>query len=158
MLRLRVIAVGKLKEAYLRDACAEYAKRISRFAELKLVELPEARLPETPGDAEIQGALNQEATSMLKACEGYVIALCIEGKELSSEAFAARLSDLAVQGQSTVTLLIGSSHGLADTVKQRADLRFSMSPMTFPHQLARVMLLEQLYRAMQIANGGKYHK
>lgn len=158
MLRVRLITVGKLKEAYLRDACAEYAKRIGRFADLKIIELDEARLPESPTEGEIKRALEQEATAIQKACEGYIIALCIEGKQLSSEAFSAYLTQRGMAGQGTMSLVIGSSHGLADSVKQRADFRFSMSPMTFPHQLARVMLLEQLYRAMQIAAGGKYHK
>ena len=158
MLRLRLIVVGKLKEAYLRDACAEYAKRIGRFATLRIMELDEARLPEKPAQQEITRALSLEGEAILRACEGYVIALCIEGRQQSSEAFSARLADLGVQGQGTVSLVIGSSFGLADAVKQRADARLSMSEMTFPHQLARVMLLEQLFRALQIANGGKYHK
>jgi len=153
MMQVRLVTVGKLKEKYLREACAEYAKRIGRVAKLE-----EARLPEDPGEKEITQALEVEASAIEKACAGYVIALCIEGKQQKSEAFAGLLTRLGVQGQGTVTLVIGSSFGLAERIKQRADLRLSMSEMTFPHQLARVMLLEQLYRAFQIQAGGKYHK
>lgn len=158
MMNVKLVTVGKLKEAYLRDACAEYAKRIGRYANLQILELEEARLPEKPQEKEIARALAQEAAAMEKLLSGYVIALCIEGRQRSSSDFSALLTELGVRGQGTVTLLIGSSYGLAPEIKQRADLRLSMSEMTFPHQLARVMLLEQLYRAFQIAGGGKYHK
>lgn len=158
MMQVRLVTVGKLKEQYLREACAEYAKRIGRFAKLQILELEEARLPENPGEKEIAQALEAEASAIEKACAGYVIALCIEGKQQKSQAFAGLLTRLGVQGQGMVTLVIGSSFGLAERIKQRADLRLSMSEMTFPHQLARVMLLEQLYRAFQIQAGGKYHK
>ena len=158
MMQVRLVTVGKLKEKYLRDACGEYAKRIGRFARLQILELEEARLPENPGEKEIAKALETEAVAIERACAGYVIARCSEGKQQSSQAFAGLLSRLGVQGQGTVTLVIGSSFGLAERIKRRADLRLSMSEMTFPHQLARVMLLEQLYRGFQIQAGGKYHK
>lgn len=158
MLKVRLITVGKLKEQYLRDACAEYAKRIGRFASLQIIELEESRLSDKPSRSEIDKALAKESEAILRVCEGYVIALCIEGKQRTSEEFSAMIQEIGVRGQGTVSLIIGSSYGLADTVKSRADVKFSMSKLTFPHQLARVMLLEQIYRAFMISGGGQYHK
>lgn len=157
-MQIHLITVGKLKEKWLREAYSEYEKRLQRYCRLTLTELPEARLPETPSGAEIAAALAQEGKAILSACKGKIIALCIEGKMRSSEEFAAILEQTAVSGGSTVSFVIGSSFGLSDEVKNRADMRFSMSPMTFTHQIARVLLLEQLYRAFQISSGGKYHK
>ncbi|MBE6909609.1 MAG: 23S rRNA (pseudouridine(1915)-N(3))-methyltransferase RlmH [Ruminococcaceae bacterium] len=160
MLNVTVICVGKLKEKFYADACAEYQKRLTRFCRLSIVELPEERLPESPSAAEVAAALEKEADAVLGRLPrgGMVAALCVEGNLLSSEQLSAVLSRYAVQGVSQLTLLIGGSFGLAPRVKERADLRLSMSPMTFPHHLARVMLLEQLYRAFQIQNGTRYHK
>ncbi|MBR6717982.1 MAG: 23S rRNA (pseudouridine(1915)-N(3))-methyltransferase RlmH [Oscillospiraceae bacterium] len=158
MMQIHLITVGRLKEQWLRDAYAEYEKRLSRYCRLTLTELPEARLSESPADAEIAAALSQEGKAILNACRGKIIAMCIEGKMRSSEEFAAMLDQTALSGDSTVSFVIGSSFGLAPEVKNRADLRFSMSPMTFTHQIARVLLMEQLYRAFQISTGGKYHK
>ena len=157
-MQIHLITVGRLKEQWLRDAYAEYEKRLSRYCRLTLTELPEARLSESPADAEIAAALSQEGKAILNACRGKIIAMCIEGKLRSSEEFAAMLDQTALSGDSTVSFVIGSSFGLAPEVKNRADLRFSMSPMTFTHQIARVLLMEQLYRACQISTGGKYHK
>ena len=157
-MQIHLITVGRLKEQWLRDAYAEYEKRLSRYCRLTLTELPEARLSESPADAEIAAALSQEGKAILNACRGKIIAMCIEGKLRSSEEFAAMLDQTALSGDSTVSFVIGSSFGLAPEVKNRADLRFSMSPMTFTHQIARVLLMEQLYRAFQISTGGKYHK
>ncbi len=157
-MQIHLITVGRLKEQWLRDAYAEYEKRLSRYCRLTLTELPEARLSESPADAEIAAALSQEGKAILNACRGKIIAMCIEGKMRSSEEFAAMLDQTALSGDSTVSFVIGSSFGLAPEVKNRADLRFSMSPMTFTHQIARVLLMEQLYRAFQISTGGKYHK
>ena len=153
-----LIAVGKLKEDYLRKACAEYIKRLGRYCSFELHELEECRLSDSPSEKEIAAALKKEGAQILKLAKGMVIPLCIEGKQLSSPQLSERLSDAGVNGHSTVTFIIGSSFGLAPEVKDKADLRLSMSPMTFPHQLARVMLLEQIYRSFQIAEGGKYHK
>lgn len=160
MLNINVITVGKLKEAYLRDACGEYVKRLGAYSRIKIIELPESRLPDDPSDKEIAAALDNEAKQIMASVpqNSAVIAMCIEGKTMSSEDFSKKLTDFGVNGKSTVSLIIGSSFGLAQSVKNSADMRMSMSPMTFPHQLARVMLLEQLYRAMSIANNGKYHK
>ena len=160
MLRVTVLCIGKLKEAYLRDACAEYGKRLGAFCRLRVVELEEARVPESPSAAQREAALREEGRRILaKLPPGAVsIALCIEGREFSSPDFSRFLEKAAVDGAGDVALVIGGSWGLSEEVKAAARLRLSMSPMTFPHQLARVMLLEQLYRAFQISAGGKYHK
>ena len=160
MQRVTVLCVGKLKEKFYIDAAAEYVKRLQRHCKLELIELPEQRLPDDPSPAEIQKALRAEGDAIREKLPkgGAVIALCIEGTELSSEALSKKLAQLASAGASQLTFLIGSSSGLHPRVKQRADLRLSMSPMTFPHHLARVMLLEQLYRAYQIDAGTRYHK
>ena len=160
MQKVTILCVGKLKEKFYIEATAEYAKRLSRFCKLEILELPESRLPEEPSQAEISQALAAEAalieTKLPKG--GAVIAMCIEGKELSSPQLAVKMNELAVGGASQLTFLIGGSVGLDEGLKRRADLRLSMSPMTFPHHLARVMLLEQIYRAYQINAGTKYHK
>ncbi len=160
MLNINVITIGKLKEGYLRDACAEYVKRLGAYSKVKVTELAESRLSDNPSEKEIAAALDNEAKAVLAAVPSgsAVIAMCIEGRQFSSEDFSARLEKFAVDGKSTVCLIIGSSYGLSEKVKSAADVRMSMSAMTFPHQLARVMLLEQLYRAMSISGNGKYHK
>ena len=159
MLSVNIICVGKLKESYLREATVEYAKRLKALCKLSVIELPEERVGDDPSDAEISRTVNAESERiMAKLGKGdYVIALCVEGKNISSEELSARLEDISMRS-STVDLIIGGSWGLSDVVKQRADFRLSMGKMTFPHQLFRVMLLEQLYRAFQISRGTKYHK
>ena len=157
-MRITVIAIGKLKERWLREACDEYAKRLGRYCTLRLIELTEARLPECPSRGEIDRALQTEADAILKYAEGELIALCIEGKPCSSEAFSQMLTEPALRGCSALTFVIGSSHGLSDRIKQTAARKLSFSPMTFPHHLARVMVLEQIYRAEAIQAGSKYHK
>lgn len=160
MLSCTVLCVGKLKEAYLRDACGEYLKRLQGFCKPQIVEVEEERLPDNPSPALIQKALEAEGTRLLERLPAgaWAAALCIEGKLMSSPELARTVEKWAVEGCSQLVLIIGGSWGLAEGVKARARLRLSMSPMTFPHQLARVMVLEQLYRAMQISSGGKYHK
>lgn len=160
MININIICIGKLKEDYLRSACAEYEKRLGAFCKLKITELAPARLPENPNDAQIEAALADESERILSKISNSdaVFALCIEGKELSSENFSKEIEKCAVSGFGSISFVIGGSHGLAPSVKSRAKFRLSMSPMTFPHQLARVMLLEQIYRAFMISNGGKYHK
>ena len=160
MQKVTVLCVGKLKEKFYADACAEYQKRLTRHCKLDLIELPEQRLPENPSEAEIEAALSKEADAIKEKLPrgGAVVALCVEGKALSSEQLADTLARYAARGVSQVTFLIGGSFGLHERVKQRAELRLSMSPMTFPHHLARVMLLEQIYRAYQIQGGTRYHK
>ena len=145
MLKVNVVCVGKIKEAFYRSAVDEYLKRLSRFAKVEIKEIAEGR------------NIGEEASSILKACKGRVIALCIEGVKYSSERLAEYVKNLADRGEE-FTFVIGSSYGLADDVKRTADLKLSFSDMTFPHQLMRVILLEQLYRAFIINGGGEYHK
>ena len=160
MQRVTVLCVGKLKEKFYLEAAAEYVKRLQRFCKLELVELPESRLPESPSPAEVQRALAAEAVAIRERLPkgGAVIALCIEGKPCSSVELSRRMEELAVAGKTQLTFLIGGSVGLDEILKRQADWRLSMSPMTFPHHLARIMLLEQIYRAYQISAGTKYHK
>ncbi len=160
MINVNIICIGKLKEDYLRKACAEYEKRLSAFCKLKITELSPARLPENPNDSQIEAALNDEGERILSKISQNeaVFALCIEGKELSSVGLSKEIEKCAVLGFGTLCFIIGGSHGLSPAVKSRAKFRLSMSPMTFPHQLARVMLLEQIYRSFMISSGGKYHK
>ena len=160
MQRVTILCVGKLKEKFYIDAAAEYVKRLQRYCKLDVVELPEYRLPEEPSPAEIQKALQAEGAAIRERLPkgGAVVALCIEGKPCSSEELSRRMADFGVQGKTQITFLIGGSVGLSEDVKKLADWRLSMSPMTFPHHMARIMLLEQLYRAYQIAAGTKYHK
>ena len=132
---IQLIAVGKLKERWMRDGFAEYEKRLSRYCKFTLTELPESKLPDDPNDAEIAQALEHEGKAILQAARGKLVALCIEGTPRSSEQLAAVLEQAGVTGESAVTFVIGSSFGLADAVKRQADLKLSMSPMTFPHQL-----------------------
>ena len=160
MQKVTIICTGKLKEKFYLDAAAEYAKRLSRFCTLTILELPEERLPESPSPAQIEAALAREADAVrAKLPAGcLLIAMCVEGQERSSEALARYLAEAAARGAGHIVFLIGSSYGMHPSLKQQADLRLSMSPMTFPHHLLRVMLLEQIYRAYQINAGRKYHK
>ncbi len=155
---IKLIVIGKLKEDYLRNACAEYIKRLGRYCTFELHELDECRLSDQPSDKEIAAALRKEAEQIKRYASGLIVPMCIEGKQLSSPELAERISEAGVGGQSTVTFIIGSSFGLDPEIKAMGGLKLSMSKMTFPHQLARVMLLEQIYRAFQINTGGKYHK
>ena len=160
MQRVTVLCVGKLKEKFYIDAAAEYVKRLQRHCKLELIELPEQRLPDAPSPAEIQKALRTEGDAIRERLPkgGAVIALCIEGRPCSSEELSRRMAEFGVQGKTQLTFLIGGSVGLDEDLKRQADWRLSMSPMTFPHHMARIMLLEQIYRAYQIAGGTKYHK
>jgi 23S rRNA (pseudouridine1915-N3)-methyltransferase len=145
MQKINFVVVGKIKESFYREAIAEYAKRLSRFVKLEIKELSEGASPET------------EADDILRSLKGYIIALCVEGEKLSSEKLASRLKTLEDTGRE-VTFVIGSSCGLSNRVKQAADFRLSFSDMTFPHQLMRVILAEQVYRAYMINAGATYHK
>ncbi len=159
MIKITVIALASLKEKYLRDAADEYIKRLKGYCDLKILELDPVRLPEKPSQGEIDSALEREAELIIKKIPdgSSVITLCIEGKELSSEGFANVIKTNNDLGKS-ITFIIGSSYGLSDKVKQMSDIKLSFSKMTFPHQLFRVMLLEQLYRAFRINTGSAYHK
>ena len=160
MQKVSIICVGKLKEKFYLEAAAEYCKRLQRHCKLEIIELPESRLNESPSPAEIKKALATEAVAIREKLPkgGAVIAMCIEGKTCSSEELSRRMVDFAVTGKTQLTFLIGGSVGLDEELKRQADWRLSMSPMTFPHHMARVMLLEQIYRAYQIEQGTKYHK
>ena len=140
MLGITIICVDKLREAYLREAAAEYEKRMSSYCRLKTIEVT--------GDSEIGSVLPLRA---------YKIALCIEGRQLSSEEFAEKIEDIKIRGYSEIAVIIGGTNGMSEAVKSKCDLRLSFSRMTFPHPLMRVILLEQLYRALNIGAGGKYH-
>ena len=160
MFEITLITVGKLKEKFYLAAAAEYEKRLRGFCCFKLLELPETRLPDNPSPAEISAGLEKEAELILsKVPKGaWFCTLTPEGKLLSSEALANKLKDIKLMGKSCACFLIGSSFGIAPRVKENADFKLSMSPMTFPHHLARIMVLEQLYRAEAIQAGSKYHK
>ena len=155
-----IICVGKLKEKFWTDACNEYAKRLKGFCSFSIIEVDEEKLPDTPSPAQIQNTLEKEGQRIISKIpkNAKVISMCIEGKQKSSEKFAREISDLALNGASSIVFVIGGSWGLSDRVKNISEIRLSMSEMTFPHQLARVMLCEQIYRAFQITSNGKYHK
>ena len=138
----------------------EYEKRLSAYCKLNVIELEPVRLPDNPSAQEISNALAKE-TQMIKAKipkGSYVFSMCIEGKQMSSEEFSKKLADIALMGKNSITFIIGSSFGLSAEIKQMSDYKFSMSKMTFPHKLARIMLTEQIYRALSITNNAKYHK
>lgn len=160
MFSITLITVGKLKEKFYLSAAAEYEKRLKGYCQFQILELPECRLPEDPSDAEILAGLEKEADLIFsKIPKGsWFCVLTPEGKLQSSEQLAAKLKDVKLSGKSSACFLIGSSFGMADRVKQKADFKLSMSPMTFPHHLARIMVLEQIYRAEAIQAGSKYHK
>ena len=160
MFDITLITMGKLKEKFYLSAAAEYCKRLSGYCRFTLLELPECRLPEDPSPAEIQAGLDKEAELIFQKVpkNSWLCIFTPEGKILSSEEFALKLKDVKNSGKSSACFLIGSSFGMAPRVKERADFRLSMGPMTFPHHLARIMVLEQLYRAEAIQAGSKYHK
>ncbi len=159
MIKVTLICLAKLKEKYLRDAISEYQKRLARYCNLNIIELEPVRLSKKPRDSEIEQALSREADIILKKIpqNSELYTLCIEGKELSSEQFAEKI-DALQSGGKNLTFVIGSSYGISDKIKALSNFKLSFSKMTFPHQLFRVMLLEQIYRAFKINEGSKYHK
>ena len=160
MLNVTMICVGKLKEKFYIDAAEEYCKRLSRFCGLEIIEIPEYRLPDDPLDAHIKVGLEKESESILKKLPrgALTVALCPDGREMNSPEFSGYISDCAVKGSSKLCFVVGGSYGLHESIRGSADLKLSLSKMTFPHHLARVILLEQLYRAFSISSGGKYNK
>lgn len=160
MMNVTLLCVGKLKEDYLRAACAEYQKRLGAFCRLSVIEIAESRLSDRPSQAQIDAALIEEGERILAKLPAntYPVALCIEGQKMSSEQLAVIIASLAANGTSSLAFIIGGSFGLSEKVKSACRLRLSMSDMTFAHQLARVMLLEQIYRAFSINANTKYHK
>lgn len=160
MMNVQLIVLGKLKEKYMKDFSSEYEKRLSAYCKLIVTELEPVKLSDNPSQSEIDNALNKE-TQMIMAKipkNSYVFSMCIEGKQMSSEELSQKLDDIALSGKSSVVFIIGSSFGLSDEIKRMSDFKFSMSKMTFPHKLARIMLTEQIYRGFSISNNGKYHK
>ena len=160
MLQVKLICVGKLREKFYIEAFEEYRKRLSGYCRLDCADIPEQRLPENPSDAQVKAALEREGAEILRniPADAFCVALCVEGKERSSEDFAALFRERELSGKPKLCFLVGGSYGMSETVKSRADLKLSMSKMTFPHHLARVMLAEQIYRAFKIGEGSRYHK
>ena len=159
-MNITIISVGKIKEKYLTDAIKEYSKRLSRYCKLEILELPDEQTPDKAGEALENIIRQKEGQRIIKAIreEAYVIALAIQGKKLTSEAFAEKMESLGIQGKSHIMFVIGGSLGLSPEVLQLADFQLSFSDMTFPHQLMRVILLEQIYRCFRIINHEPYHK
>ena len=160
MLNITIMTVGKIKEKYFREAIEEYKKRLSRYCKLNIIEVKDEPTPDNPSDREKAAVLEKEGARIVEklpknAC---IVALCIEGKMQTSEELADFLQKTATEGYSDIVFIIGGSMGLWEEIKNRADLRISFSKMTFPHQLMRVILLEQIYRGFNISEGGKYHK
>ena len=160
MIDITVICVGKLKEKFYIDAAAEYAKRLSAYCKLSIVELPEQKLPKKPVPGEIEAALEKEANAIRTRIPpgSRIVALCVEGRLRSSEELFRMFPDLEYSKDKRLVFIIGGSYGLHPSIKAEAQVQLSMSPMTFPHHLARVMLLEQIYRAFKIQEGSDYHK
>ena len=160
MLNIKFICVGKLRERFYIDAFNEYARRLSAYCKFECAELNETKLGDKPSDKEIENALVRESADIEKAIpkDAYVIAMCVGAKQLKSEELAQKINSLALSGIGKICFIIGGSFGLAESVKQRADMRLGMSEMTFPHHLARVMLTEQIYRSFKIIEGSRYHK
>ena len=158
-MNINFIAIGKLKERYFRDACDEYLKRLSAFARVSEFQPTAEDLPQSPSPAQIRQALDKEGKKIQSVIKGgFTVALCVEGKQITAKRLAEKFDNLANSGVSAVNFIIGSSYGLSEDVKNACDLRLSMSEMTFPHSLARVMLFEQVYRAFSIMNNSKYDK
>lgn len=159
-MNIKITAVGKLKEKYLKEALEEYAKRLSRYAKITILELSDEKTPENASEKEEKLIKKTEGERILKSIDegSYVIALDLNGKMLSSVEFSSFISNLGVQGKSNINFIIGGSLGLSPEVLKRADYKLCFSKMTFPHQLFRVMLLEQIYRGFRIMKGEPYHK
>lgn len=160
MLAVKLICVGKMRERFYIDAFSEYSKRLGAYCRFECAELTEVRLPDTPSQKEIVAALEKEAAEIIKniPSDAYIVAMCVEGRQMPSEELAKLISQRESSGKPKLCFIIGGSFGLAPGVKAMADLRLSMSQMTFPHHLARVMLAEQIYRGFKINEGSKYHK
>lgn len=159
-MRITVITVGKIKEKYLRDAIGEYSKRLSKYCKLEILEVADEKIPENAGENLENQIRDKEGDRILKYVkeDAYVITLEILGKQLTSEELSSKIENLGVQGVSHIVFIIGGSIGLGKDVMKRSDYALSFSKMTFPHQLMRVILLEQIYRSYRIMNGEPYHK
>lgn len=159
-MNINILAVGKLKEKYIQQGIAEYVKRLGPYAKVTIVEVPDEKAPDSLSAADIEEVKRVEGDKILAkiSADTYAIALAIQGKQITSEALAKQLDNLATYGKSKIAFIIGGSHGLSDEVLERADMHLSFSKMTFPHQLMRLILVEQVYRAFKINRGEPYHK
>lgn len=160
MLQINILYVGNIKDKFFAEAVKEYEKRLSSFCKIKNIELKEEKPPENPSDSEIALVIRKEGDRLLEALpkKGYKIALCVEGTQISSEELANKLSSVTVAGDSEITFIIGGAFGMDERVKKAANFRLSISKMTFTHRMMRVILAEQIYRALNILSGGNYHK
>lgn len=160
MIAVKILCVGKMREKFYSDAFAEYAKRLGAYCKFDCTELQEVHLSDSPSEKEIFSALDKEAESIFKNIpdRAYTIAMCVEGKKISSEGLAAIIAERESSGDPKLCFIIGGSYGLSDKIKKSANARISMSDMTFPHHLARVMVAEQIYRGFKINEGSTYHK
>ncbi|WP_034429810.1 23S rRNA (pseudouridine(1915)-N(3))-methyltransferase RlmH [Caldisalinibacter kiritimatiensis] len=159
-MNITVISVGKIKEKYLKEGIKEYSKRLSKYCKLKLIEVNDEKAPENLSEAEMKQVKDKEGQRILNKLNenSYIISLCIDGKNLSSEDFAEKIEGLALTGNSNITFIIGGSLGLSDEVIKKSHFKLSFSKMTFPHQLMKLILLEQVYRAFRINRNEPYHK
>lgn len=159
-MNIDIISVGNIKEKYFTDAIKEYLKRMTSYINLSIIEINEHRLPNNPSDSQILEGMEKEAEAIISKIRdrAYIIALCIEGKQASSENFAKKIQNLTIEGYSDICFIIGGSYGLSDKIKRKSQLKLSFSKMTFPHQLMRVVLIEQIYRAFRIIRNEPYHK
>ena len=159
-MKIKIICVGKIKENFYKEAITEYAKRLSKFTSFSVIEVSDEKTDEKASQKENELVLSKEGKRILEQIgnDDYVISLCIEGKPLSSVDFSKKISEVMLNGYSNIAFLIGGSLGLSDEVKKRSDFKLSFSEMTFPHQLIRVILTEQIYRAFKIINNEPYHK
>lgn len=159
-MNIDIICIGKLKEKYIKEACDEYTKRLNRFCKINIKELPEARLNQAPSQKDIERAVIKEGEDILSQIppNSFVIALCVEGLQLSSTELAGQIAQIGIDGKSSIAFIIGGSEGLSSNIKNICHIRLSFSKMTFPHQLMRVFLLEQIYRAFKINANETYHK
>ncbi|MDD5796153.1 MAG: 23S rRNA (pseudouridine(1915)-N(3))-methyltransferase RlmH [Oscillospiraceae bacterium] len=160
MLNINIICIGKIKETYWTQAIEEYTKRLSAFCKFSIIELDEEKIKSNPRQSDIEKTITAEGKRIIsKISKGsFTVALCIEGKQMSSEKLSKKIDETTLNGYSTINFIIGGSWGLSDEVKNSSQLKLSMSEMTFPHQMARVILCEQIYRAFEISANGKYHK
>ena len=159
-MKITILSVGKIKEKYLSDAIAEYAKRLGRYCKLNIIQVQDEKTPDSIHESQRQLILEKEASRLMSHLDdsSYLIALAINGKQLSSEELAEKINILGLNGKSSITFVIGGSLGLSEEILSRADMLLSFSKMTFPHQLMRVILLEQIYRGFKIINREPYHK
>ena len=157
-MKIKIVCPGKLKEKYLKDGIDEYLKRISRFSKIEVIEVADKKIPDNPSQAQCDAILKSEGELIKKYLEGYIIALCVEGENISSEKLAEKIANIQLSGNSTITFVIGGSLGLDEDIKKLSDFKLSFSKMTFPHQLMRLILTEQIYRAFKINGNESYHK